>query len=82
MDFKQAKRNKKWDSWITIFLLTSLLLCANFFISKINYTIDLSKDKKFSLSPDTVVRLSKISSSIDIIITIPDNNKQPKIIQK
>ena len=26
MDFKQAKRNKKWDSWVAIILLFSFLL--------------------------------------------------------
>jgi hypothetical protein len=82
MDFKKAKRNKKWDSWITIILLTLLLLCTFFFISKFNYTVDLTKEKKYSLSLETISRLNKISSSIDIIITIPENNNQPKIIQK
>ena len=82
MDFKKAKRNKRWDSWITIILLTLLLLCTFFFISKFNYTIDLTKENKYSLSLESISRLNKISSSIDIIITIPENNNQPKIIQK
>lgn len=82
MDFKQAKRNKKWDSWVTIILLFSFLLCTNFIISKIDYNLDLTNDSKYSISNETISRLNKISTSVDIIITIDDNNNQPKIIQK
>ena len=81
MDFKQAKRNKKWDSWVTIILLFSFLLCANFIISKIDFNLDLTSDSKYSISNETISRLNKISTSVDIIITIDDNNNQPKIIK-
>jgi ABC-type uncharacterized transport system involved in gliding motility auxiliary subunit len=82
VDFKHAKRNKKLDSLLTVILLTSFLLCLNFILSKINYSIDLTDDSKYTLSPETISKLNKITKPIDIIITIPDNNKQPKIIQK
>ena len=82
MDFKKAKRNKKIDIWITTILLFSALICCNFIISKINYTLDITKDSRFTLSPETLSHLDKITSAVDIIITIPENNKLPKIIQK
>ena len=81
-DFKHAKRNKKWDKSFTILLVTLLLLCTNFFISKINYSVDLSKEKKYSLSLETVSRLNKIKDPIDLVITIPESNNLPKIVQK
>ncbi len=82
MDFKQAKRNKKSDAWLTVLLLITFLLCVNFIISKINYSFDLTRDSKYSISNETINRLNKITTSVDIIITISENNKQPKIIQK
>lgn len=82
MDFKQSKRNKKLDSLLTVILLTTFLLCLNFILSGINYSIDLTNDSKYSLSPETISKLNKITKPVEIIITIPENNKQPKIIQK
>ena len=82
MDFKQSKRNKKRETWITIGLLISLFIGVNFMISKINYTIDLSENLNYTLSDETKIRLGKMTTPVDIIITIPNNNKQPKIIQK
>ena len=82
MDFKQSKRNKKRETWITIGLLISLFTGINFLISKINHTIDLSENSNYTLSDETKIRLGKMTTQVDIIITIPNNNKQPKIIQK
>ncbi len=82
MDFKQAKRNKKIDIWISIILLISLFLCVNFIISKIKFSVDVTKDSRYSLSPETMSRLNKTTSPIDVIITIPESNTLPKIVQK
>ena len=82
MNFKQAKRNKKIDIWISLPLMFTLLLCVNYVISKIKFAIDFTEDSRFTLSTETINKLSKITSPVDIIITIPDNNNQPKIIQK
>ena len=82
MDFKQSKRNKKRETWITIGLLISLFIGVNFMISKINYTIDLSENLNYTLSDETKIRLGKMTTPVDIIITIPNNNKQPKNIKK
>ena len=82
MDFKQAKRNKKIDIWISIILLISLFMCINFLISKIKFNVDVTKDSRYSLSPETISRLNKTTSPIDIIITIPESNSLPKIVQK
>ena len=81
-DFKHAKRNRKWDTSFTILLLTILLLCTNFIISKINYSIDLTNEQKYSLSLETIRRIKKLNERIDIIITIPESNDLPKVIQK
>lgn len=82
MDFKQSKRNKKRDTWVTIVLLFTFFISVNFLISKINHTVDLTEESKYTLSDETKNRLSKMTTPVDIIITIPNNNKQPKIIQK
>ncbi|MBT3667005.1 MAG: hypothetical protein HN548_05950 [Opitutae bacterium] len=82
MDFKEAKRNKKIDIWVSIILLISLLLCVNFLISNIKLNLDITKDSRYSLSPETISRLSKIITPVDIVITIPENNELPKIVQK
>ena len=81
-DFKHAKRNRKWDASFTILLLVLLLLCTNFLISKINYSIDLTRKQKYSLSLETISRLDRITEPIDIIITIPESNNLPKVMQK
>jgi flagellar basal body-associated protein FliL len=59
MDFKQAKRNKKIDIWLSIILLITLFMCVNFIISKLKYSVDITKDSKYSLSPETIGRLNK-----------------------
>ncbi len=82
MDFRQARRNKKVDIWISSILLLSLLMCVNFVISKLGYSVDITNDSKYSLSPETISQLNKITEPIDIIITIPENNSLPKIVQK
>ena len=82
MDFKKSRRNRKLDSWIIIVLLSSLALSLNFTISKVNSNIDLTPDKKFILSRETLALLNKMEDSIDIVITIKNNNDLPKIVQK
>ena len=74
MDFKKSRRNRKLDSWIVIVLLSSLALSLNFIISKVNSNIDLTPDKKFILSRETLALLNKMEDSIDIVITIKNNN--------
>ena len=82
MDFKQAKRNKRVDVWTSIILLISLFVFINFFISKIKMNIDITSDSKYSLSLETITRLNKITTPVDIIVTIQQSNKLPKIVQK
>ncbi len=82
MDFKQSKIKKKRDIWLTTFFLVSLFFLTIYLTSKISLTIDFSEEKKHSLSLDTKVLINKIESPIDFIITIPETNKNPKIIQR
>ena len=82
MDFKQAKRNKRIDIWISVFLLITLFACINFFISKIKFIVDITNDSRYSLSLETITRLNKLKTPVDVIITIQQNNKLPKIVQK
>ena len=57
-------------------------MCVNFLISNIKLNVDITKDSRYSLSPETISRLSKIITPVDIVITIPENNELPKIVQK
>ena len=82
MDFKHAKRNRRFDHWIMISLLSSLVLGLNFLSSKVEYQVDLTPDSKFSLSKESLARLDKMIMPIDIIITLRDQNKLPKVVQK
>lgn len=82
MDFKKAKRNHKFERWIIVVLLTSLLLGSNFLISKIEFQIDLTSDSKFTISRESFALLNKMENPIDIIITIPEKNQLPKVIHK
>lgn len=82
MDFKQAKRNRKFDHWIIISLLCSLVLGLNFLVSKVEMQVDLTPDSKYSLSKESLALLDKMQNPIDIVITLKDENRLPKIIQK
>jgi len=82
MDFKQAKRNRKFDHWIIISLLCSLVLGLNFLVSKVEMQVDLTPDSKYSLSRESLALLDKMQNPIDIVITLKDENRLPKIIQK
>ena len=82
MDFKHAKINKKLDHWTIVILLLSLCLGLNYLISKLNWQIDFSKEKKYSLSQESVALLNKIKEPVDIILTIKDDNDFPKVMQK
>ncbi len=82
MDFKYAKRNRKLDYWVVIVLTVSLFFGFNFIISKVDLQFDLSRDKHYSLSPESLLHLKKIKEPVDIIVTIPSNNNLPKIVQR
>jgi hypothetical protein len=82
MDFKQAKRNRKLDRWVIIVLLTSLSLSINFLITKFNASIDLTPEKKYSLSRESLALLNKMEAPVDIVITIKNDNQLPKVVQK
>jgi hypothetical protein len=82
MNFKSAKRNKKFDVWLSIFFLSLLFLGLNYYIGKIDLIIDASSKSKHTVSFETTARLNKLTSSVNIFITIPNKNSQPKIIQK
>ena len=82
MDFQQAKRNRKFDHWIIISLLCSLALGLNFLVSKVEMQVDLTPDSKYSLSKESLALLDKMQNPIDIVITLKDENRLPKIVQK
>ena len=82
MDFKQAKRNRRVDRWIVILLLTTLALGLNYLASSLHHRVDLSPEKKFSLSRESLALLNKMEDSVDLIITIRNDNHLPKVIQK
>ena len=82
MDFKHAKRNRKLDRWVVVSLLFTFSMGLNFLISQINAQIDLSPDKKFSLSRESLALLNRMEQPVDLIITISDNAGMPKIIQR
>ena len=82
MDFKHAKINKKLDHWTIVILLLSLCLGFNYLISKLNWQIDFSNEKKYSLSQESVALLNKIKEPVEIILTIKDDNDFPKVMQK
>ena len=82
MDFKQAKRNRKFDSWLLVLLLFSFAIGLNFLASRIDGQIDITPDSKHTLSRETMALLNQMESPVDVIITIQDNNALPKVVQK
>ena len=80
MDFKHAKRNRRLDRWVVVTLLLSMSLGLNFLISKIDIQVDLSPDKKYSLSRESLALLNKMEQPVDLVITIKENSAMPKII--
>ena len=82
MDFKQAKRNRKYDTWLMVLLLLSLATGLNFLVSKIDTQLDLSPGSKHTLSRETLALLNQMESPVDIVITIQEDNELPKVIQK
>lgn len=82
MNFKQSRRNRKLDSWIVILLLITFFLGTNYIISGINQSIDLTPQKKFRLSRESLALLNKMQSPVDIVITIRNDNDLPKIVQR
>lgn len=82
MDFKHAKRNRKLDRWVVISLLFTFSMGLNFLISQVTTQIDLSPDKKFSLSRESLALLNRMEQPVDIVITLTENSGMPKIIQR
>lgn len=82
MDFKHAKRNRRLDLWIVVALLFSLSFGINFLVSGIDTQIDLSPNKKYSLSRESLALLNKMDQPVDLIITLPEKASMPKIIQR
>jgi len=82
MDFRQSTRNKKLEHWVLVILVFSLCIGLNFFVSKINWQLDLSNETKYSLSEESIALLNKLEAPIEIIVTIKDDKNLPKIAQK
>ena len=82
MDFRHSTRNKKLEQWIIVFLILTLCLGLNFFVTKITWQIDLSSKTKYSLSKESIALLNKLEEPVEIIITIKEDNNLPKITQK
>ena len=82
MDFRNSSRNKKLEQWIVVILISSLCLGLNFFVSKINWQIDLTSEKKYSLSKESIALLDKLVEPVEIIVTIKEDSNLPKITQK
>ena len=82
MDFKHAKRNRRLDLWIVVTLIFSFSLGLNFLISQIDVQLDLSPGQKYSLSKESIALLNRMEQPVDLIITIPENSRMPKIMQK
>ena len=82
MDFRHSTRNNRLEHWIIVILISSLCLGLNFFISKVNWQFDLSKETKYSLSKESIALLNKLEEPVEIIVTIKQENDLPKITQK
>ena len=82
MDFREARRNRRLHIWTLVILFTSLFLGLNYLTSKIETGIDLTRNDQFTLSRETMAWLQKLERPTDIILTISQSNKQPKIIHK
>ncbi len=82
MDFKHSKRNRRLDVGVVVSLIFTLCFGLNFLISKINSQIDLSPDKRYSLSRESMALLNRMEQPVDLIITIPENSLMPKIMQR
>lgn len=82
MNFKQSRRNRRLDSWLIVMLLSVFVISVNFIIQRTTLTIDLSPEKRFSLSRESLALLDKMEDSVDIVFTIKNDNDLPKIIQK
>ena len=62
MDFKQARRNRKFDTWLMVVLLFSLATGLNFLVSKIDTQLDLTPGSKYTLSRETMALLNQMES--------------------
>ena len=82
MDFKYSRRNRRLDHWIVISLSICLFMGLNFLFSKIESQIDLTSANRYSLSKESLLLLEKVNQPIDIIITLKNSNKLPKIVQR
>ena len=49
----------------------------NFFVSKLTWQIDLSKETKYSLSRESLALLNKLEEPVEIIVTIKEKNNLP-----
>ena len=82
MDFKHAKRNRKIDVWIVVLLIITFSFGLNFIISQVDTQLDLSSDKRYSLSMESLALLNRMEQPVDLIITITENSSMPKIMQR
>ena len=74
MDFRNSSRNKRIEHWIIVILISSLCMGLNFFVSKLTWQIDLSKETKYSLSRESLALLNKLEEPVEIIVTIKEKN--------
>lgn len=77
-DFQHTRHAKKFSRTLNIILTISLVLSLNIIASKYYFRKDLTQNREYSLSPETLAYIEKLKKPVEIFVTIPPQSSQPE----
>lgn len=77
-DFKNTRKIKKISRILNIFLTITFVLGLNILASKYYFRKDLTENKIYSLSPETLAYIKKLKKPVEVFVTIPSQSSQPE----
>lgn len=78
-DFKNTQLVKKIAYALNITLSITLILTINILASKYYIRKDLTKNRSYSLSPETLAYIGKLDKPVEIFVTIPPKLSQSRL---
>lgn len=77
-DFQYTRKTKKISRTLNIILAVSFVLGLNILASKFYFRKDLTENRIYSLSPETLAYIEKLKKPLEIFVTLPSPSSQPE----
>ena len=81
-NFRRLRSSHRLHLLIQALLMVSLALGVNFLATLFFFRTDLAEPSRYSLSSETRKVLEKLEAPIDIVVTITENEENPRLLKR